>query len=29
VYRLITEIETGRRGFAWQNLDEVDRLAAV
>jgi 2-dehydropantoate 2-reductase len=29
VYRLITEIETGRRGFAWQNLDEVERLAAA
>jgi 2-dehydropantoate 2-reductase len=25
VYELITEIETGRRGFAWENLDEIDR----
>jgi 2-dehydropantoate 2-reductase len=25
VYQLITEIETGRRGFAWENLDEIDR----
>ncbi len=28
VYELITEMETGRRGFAWQNLDEVQRRAA-
>lgn len=25
VLELITELETGRRGFAWENLDEVER----
>jgi hypothetical protein len=25
VLDLITEMETGRRGFAWENLDEVER----
>src|SRR2546426_686564 len=25
VLELITEMETGRRGFAWENLDEVER----
>jgi len=29
VYRLITEIEAGQRGFAWENLDEIDRQVAV
>jgi 2-dehydropantoate 2-reductase len=29
VYRMITEIEAGQRGFAWQNLDEVERQAAA
>jgi len=23
VYRMITEIESGRRGFSWENLDEI------
>ncbi|MDQ2914475.1 MAG: 2-dehydropantoate 2-reductase [Chloroflexota bacterium] len=25
VFELITEMEAGRRGFAWENLDEVER----
>lgn len=29
VYELITEMETGRRGFSWDNLDEVERRAAA
>jgi 2-dehydropantoate 2-reductase len=29
VYEMITQMETGRRGFAWQNLDEVERQAAA
>jgi 2-dehydropantoate 2-reductase len=29
VYELITEMETGRRGFSWQNLDEIDRRVAA
>jgi 2-dehydropantoate 2-reductase len=29
VYRLISEIENGQRGFAWDNLDEVERQVAV
>jgi 2-dehydropantoate 2-reductase len=27
VFQLIAEIETGKRGFAWQNLDDVLRLS--
>ncbi|MCA1647047.1 MAG: hypothetical protein LC797_16820 [Chloroflexi bacterium] len=29
VYQLITEMENGQRGFAWENLDEVVRQAAA
>jgi 2-dehydropantoate 2-reductase len=28
VYRMIAEIETGRRGFRWENLDEIEELVA-
>ncbi len=29
VFELITEMENGQRGFAWENLDEVERRAAA